>query len=580
MGMHQAVSTSGFIASIGVNTHLDFTWVPAYAGIQPSIAALNYLGVKNVRDNAQLAADVGTTGRWQQVADATGVKFDDYMAEGSVAQMQAGLVPAQLLAAQGILNFIEGGNEEDDPFATQQGNSLLAAAAFQQQVYAVGHALGLPVINMSFGQGWTAANHWHGDYDKVGDLSAYADYANAHTYLGSALLSNIQLLNTDAKIAATQRPVITTELGFHTVSGDPAAVARNTLEGLLDCYQQGDVKTYIYALFDDPSGNYGLMNADGTPKLAGAVLHNMIALLTDGGTGAGSFAPGSLDYTLVEENGDQSLLMQKSDGSDWLAVWNETGVAHSVSLALATNAGAINVFDPMTGVGAIQSVAGTNSISVSLSSNPLLIEIVPALGPHDLTVTVPAGLSVGAGGTVAVAGISISDPWAANHAGRMALNVSDRTGSFEIAGQAFGPGRASFSGTLAQLNADLTSLKYTPGGSAGGDTLTVDVWNQAGIEVTKEVAITVTAASLGLAPMAFVGGGSSQGQAANLPVGLSTALANVELAGNMASVGSFAPFTALAVGSAAPVLPLEVSGFSIGATADRPVNTLTLGLQS
>ena len=41
--------------------------------------------------------------------------------------------------------------------------------------------MGLPVINMSFGSGWTAANNWHGDYDKVGNLSPFADYANAHT---------------------------------------------------------------------------------------------------------------------------------------------------------------------------------------------------------------------------------------------------------------------------------------------------------------------------------------------------------------------------------------------------------------
>ena len=30
---------------------------------------------------------------------------------------------------------------------------------------------------MSFGAGWTAANDWHGDYPKVGNLSAYTNYA-------------------------------------------------------------------------------------------------------------------------------------------------------------------------------------------------------------------------------------------------------------------------------------------------------------------------------------------------------------------------------------------------------------------
>ena len=76
----------------------------------------------------------------------------------------------------------------------------------------------------------------------------------------------------------------------------------------------------------------------------------------------------------------------------------------------------------------------------------------------------------------------------------MALNVYDNTGSFVINGKTY-TGSASFKGTLAQLNADLASVQYKAASSAGTDTLTVDVWNQAGVEVTKTVPITVTAAA-------------------------------------------------------------------------------------
>ena len=89
---------------------------------------------------------------------------------------------AKQLAQEGLLNYLEGGNEEDDAYPAALGNTLAITAQFQQQVYAAGHALGLPVINMSFGAGWTAANNWQGHYGDVGDLGAYADYANAHTY--------------------------------------------------------------------------------------------------------------------------------------------------------------------------------------------------------------------------------------------------------------------------------------------------------------------------------------------------------------------------------------------------------------
>ena len=86
--------------------------------------------------------------------------------------------------------------------------------------------------------------------------------------------------------------------------------------------KDGDVKTYFYALFNDMSGNFGLMNPDGSPKPAGQALHNLTTLLHDSG---GGFTPGSLNYTLNNaQSGDNTLLMEKSDGSYWLAMWNES----------------------------------------------------------------------------------------------------------------------------------------------------------------------------------------------------------------------------------------------------------------
>src|SRR5882757_2400255 len=210
-----AISASTVTNSIGVNTHIDFKNY-GYQNLATTAAAINYLGVKNLRDCPGNASDVGASGAWQKIADATGAKFDAYMTEGSPASDMENLRFATLLAKQGILNFIEGGNENDDAYAIAQGNSLAWTANFQQQVFAAGSALNLPVINMSFGAGWTAANNWHGNYDKVGDLSAFADYANAHTYPGARQLPDktIQRVNADAKTAARSRPVITTEIGW------------------------------------------------------------------------------------------------------------------------------------------------------------------------------------------------------------------------------------------------------------------------------------------------------------------------------------------------------------------------------
>src|ERR1700709_1768778 len=171
-----AVRTNDFVATLGVNTHIDFANY-GYQNLATVEANVNFLGVKNLRDSAQTPADAQT---WLQVAQATGAKFDDYIAETSPSGMSTDLSYVNQLASEGILNFVEGGNEEDDDYPQSLGNTLQITAQFQQRVYATGKALGLPVINMSFGSGWTPANNYQGNYGAVGDLAAYADYGHSH----------------------------------------------------------------------------------------------------------------------------------------------------------------------------------------------------------------------------------------------------------------------------------------------------------------------------------------------------------------------------------------------------------------
>src|SRR4051812_31056606 len=116
----QAIRVNDFTNSIGINTHIDFTST-AYGNLQNVENALNYIGIKNVRDSVNNPADIGSNGLWQQVANATGVKFDAFIGEESPAQMQTGLQYIQQIASQHILNYIEGGNEEDDAYPAALG---------------------------------------------------------------------------------------------------------------------------------------------------------------------------------------------------------------------------------------------------------------------------------------------------------------------------------------------------------------------------------------------------------------------------------------------------------------------------
>jgi hypothetical protein len=501
--MTATMRAADFIGTLGVNTHLDFANY-GYQKLPVVEASINYLGLKNLRDSPESSGDLGSNGLWQQVAKATGAKFDAYIPEGSPENMRASLNLMPQLASQGILNSIEGGNEEDDSYAASLGNTLQITASFQQNsVWPTGQNFGLPVIGMSFGAGWTADNGWIGDYASVGDLSSYATYGNAHTYPtpGQTPDAAIERINGLAKLADANDKVITTEIGWDRNQGySQQTVAKYTLDATLDGVKDGDAKTYFYSLFDDASGNFGLMNQNGTPMAAGKAIHNLTKLLSDPGANAKSFITHPLNYALSgTTSNDNSLLFQKSDGTYWISLWNEVDGSHSVTLRLGGAVSNIKVFDPLSGTTATKSVNGASSARVNLADHPLLIEITPSSSglptaptpqPDDLTVNVPSyGDTVPKATTAALPGASVSDPWAAQSSGTMALNLWDDSGApLYVSRQ---PVTGTLHGTINQINADLASLSYS-GGVVGLDTIHVDVWNQAGAEVTKSFVVSIT----------------------------------------------------------------------------------------
>jgi len=383
-----AIFASAFISTLGINTHLDYNVGP-YKNTTVSIASINYLGVKNLRDSAN-SHNAFTI--WPKVSQATGAKFINYMNRGSRAGMQSTLDRTPRLASLGVLNFIEGANEPDTPDAMAAGNSLTYGAYFQQRVFAMGRNLKLPVINLSVGSGWTAADGYQGNYDSIGNLSGIADYANAHTYPAVAKglpYKTVDRLNNLALLGAPGKPVIISEMGWDTAVVGQDVAAINMLNGIMDAAYLKNTKTYIFALYDDKSGKWGVMNADGTPRTAGKALHNLTTLLADSGTVAG--AAGSLTYQLSGTKGtERTFLMAKTDGSYWLSVWDETNAAYPVTLTLPAAAREIQAYNPMTAVTPIQSVANVTSITVTLGSTPVIFKVVPATATTTASITPPA----------------------------------------------------------------------------------------------------------------------------------------------------------------------------------------------
>ncbi len=519
-----------FIESIGINTHIDFTWT-SYANTQKVIDSINYIGVKNLRDSANNSSDLGANGLWQRVADATGAQFSAFISSNTTEGMTTRLNMVQQLAQQGIIEYIEGANEADSGF--NAAGNLQLGAQFQQQVHMLGTQLGIPVINMSFGQGWDVSST--GNYGAVGDLTAYAEYANAHTYFGTgnAPDATIDLINSATQLAA-HRPVIATEMGWYTtgVQSDPNSVsesvqAKYMLDALLYSYQTGTVKTYLYELLDrqkdsNSDNNFGLFHADGTPKAAATALHNLTTLLADSGTGAASFTTHPLNYALNGlTSSDHSMLIEKSDGTHWIALWNETRLSsatvsadiavpnHTVTLTLPANSADITIYDPLTGTSVIQAANGVRSIDISLPDHPVLIQISnlhdaapivvapPVIyQPTDLALLAPATATITLNDTKAIAGVAIDNPWAASAGGNVIVNINVNRGTLQIydaAGNAVaGSGGKSINltGSLAEVNAKLATLAYHAPGLEGADAVRFDVWNQAGIHATGTIAVT------------------------------------------------------------------------------------------
>lgn len=345
--------TADVLDTIGVNTHFDQFPQCGYGDILTSIAAINYTGIKLLRDSAQ-------PGRaWAQVANATGARFTALINEEAPWQMQGDLDLIIPLARLGIIGLIDGANEEDDPYPASLGNTITIAAAFQTSVYTTAHALGLLAINMSFGAGWTPDNGWKGNYPNVGNLASRADFANAHTYPqnGETTLQAIVRLNGLAQLAAVGRPVITTEIGWDTPRVSREDTAKYVLQAVFDGIIAGNPQTYFYALYDDESGLWGLMRADGSPWPAGEALHNLSIILADPSP---SFTTQPLNYSLSgATTNDHAVLMEKHDGSYWLALWNENDSPHQVTIGGVNSA---QVFDPLIGT---QPVGSGTTVTIS-----------------------------------------------------------------------------------------------------------------------------------------------------------------------------------------------------------------------
>ena len=121
-------------------------------------------------------------------------------------------------------------------------------------------------------------------------------------------------------------------------------------------------------------------------------LRNLIALLEDPGP---AYTPGSLDYSLVKSPADvRQVLLQKRDGSFWLALWREVSVWDEVErkdLYPGSASVTLDLPDPVIEAAVYlpnRSTAATRTLSAPTS---LRLDIGPAVTLVELTTSAESG---------------------------------------------------------------------------------------------------------------------------------------------------------------------------------------------
>jgi len=409
-----ATAAADFLASIGVCTHV----AQGIDAPDPSAAAITYAGIRALRDDGRAAA----VPKWISMHQSSGVQVS-LLTDHNVAST---IAMAEQLAAAGALLAVEGANEPNNFSVTYGGQTsgytttFVPVANLQRDLYAAVKAnpalAGIPVFHSSEAGGSEPDNVGlqfltipAGKNIAMPDGTQYADYANTHNYVcgnDSKLVDNVAWDASDPTLNGKwdalyveygvtwhqhftgystaelmSLPRVTTETGWVTTGNGAISQdmqGRMFLDLYLSAFKRGISYTFIYMLRDDPvQGIWGLFDTQYQPKLSGTYLHNMTTVLADAGAIA---ALAKLDYTIPSQPLTvHDLLLQKSDGTFELVVWGErmTGGTDTVVVELGHSRASVKLYDPTTGTAPVDSLSDVNSVTLTLSDHPMIIEIAP-----------------------------------------------------------------------------------------------------------------------------------------------------------------------------------------------------------
>ena len=406
-----AVPNTTFLSSLGVNTHIDQGY--SEAAYEPMF---QYTGIRNTRDGSS----TGATPLLVTLHQNTGVLVD--VLGWAVNNV---ITTAQTLAGAGALLSVEGPNEPNNYAFYYNGQWVLAnnsswvpVGQYQSSLYAQVKASptlkNYPVFAVTEGGaevqnvGLQFLTIPAGATTVMPAGTQYADYANVHNYVTGiwGVFQDNQAWNAAdptlfgmwdglapefgvtwyknypgySSAQLQSLPRVTTETGWGTLgAGSLTELQQGKL--LLNVYmaqfKRGWSYTFIYQMVDNQGGDsagMGIFHTNNTPKLAATYIHNLTTILADNS----SFTPGALNYSIPSEPATvHDLLLQKSNGTFYLAVWDErsTGIMDPVTVNLGGTHASVTVYDPTTGTTAVRTLSNVSSVGLTLSDHPLILAI-------------------------------------------------------------------------------------------------------------------------------------------------------------------------------------------------------------
>jgi hypothetical protein len=326
-------SADAFVDSVGVNTHFSYTDSVYYLNFPLVKQALLDLKVRHIRDGLH---DYGQGPSpvydiHNQLAQA-GIRCDYVVGESTSPS-----VVSNYPSVVNDVEALENANEADAPGGTAWVPGLLNEISW---LWPLAHSMHVPIVGPALiDQTWWNANN---SYQLLGDISSSITVNNLHNYLGSYnpetlgwgggctpggyCYGSIPWNMSQANIDGPGVPIWTTENGYTMVSTSSGAVPETVYATymprlLLSQWNAGIRRTYIYELADEPSTVccMGLLDAKGNRRTPFTAMSNLLRLLSDQGH---SFSLTPLDYTISgAPDGLQHTLLQKHDGTYWLALW-------------------------------------------------------------------------------------------------------------------------------------------------------------------------------------------------------------------------------------------------------------------